>query len=217
LHCDGVKTLLNCYENTGIFRIKNDTESNSYGTRKTVAKYIVPIEVGDQAVKWTRYPRVHPLKPLTEMDIVDKVKPIFKGNAIISVSSKFKKTLDLSKSKRFSVNTTYVELLKGLLHMHPESVYTPAFENIDLPFLLPSKFAELEQKVEKSSSSTGVGPLTASMIEKIQLQLAGAGLARKYSYNTHLLLTGSTILECKLNSEVFSIQREAIQEQLRRK
>ncbi len=151
------------------------------------------------------------------MDVVDKIKPIFKGNVNMSVSSKFKRTLDISKSKRFSVNKTYVALIKGLLDMHPDSVYTPAFQNLELPFLLPSKYNELKKRAEQGTSSTGVGPVTASMVEKIQLQLTGAGLARKYTYDTHLSLAGSTILERKLNIEVYHIKQEEAKELLQRK
>lgn len=199
-HCNCVRSIMIAMLNSNVFGIEYD-KIMIKEKPKTHIKFVVPLHLANNNVNYTRFPRIYKAPPLDKDSFLDRIKPIFKGEVTISFSDKFRRTLDISQNKRYTINVTFLNLLKKLYNLNNMSIYYKSFEGAVLPFDFDPTIREVVSNARNLEKVSAVDSLTRHIVEQIRMTRAGKGHTTPLSYAQCLLVAGHSSMEIIINSK----------------
>jgi hypothetical protein len=180
------------------------------GGFKTMKKYVVPHAMRDTSVVFTNFPRIYRPDKVDGETFIDKIKPIFKGNAHITFSDRFKDVMNTSQGKRYTINKTYLKLMREIFNLPIYHSARKAIEGLELPFVFESDMIDKKLKINSLRFQTVKNTPQRHVIEKIQMQLAANEASNKIPYEHLMSITGSSIVDITINDHVHSMEREYV-------
>jgi DNA-dependent RNA polymerase len=217
-YCDGVRSILFAIRDCGVFKFDTNTVFLP-GSRKikSIQKFVVPLLSLKNDVPYTNFPRVFKADPIRNETILDRIKPIFKGDAKISFSDKFERTLNFSQDKKFTINVTYLGILKKLFNSENSDFYGTVFNSEDLPFPFDVDVQSAKIRLDRAEDLSVLRTENRYVAEQIQMQLAGIGATCKLSFRQRFFLSGSSVLEMDVRLLVHKLKRDFLEKKLSRK
>jgi hypothetical protein len=204
LHCDGVRTMLGVLEKSGMFKVEIDTKKDDFNTYRTTVKYVLPLNMLNNMIEHTPFPRICKADRITNEIFEDKIKPIFKGDVKVSSSDKFKATLNISKDKKYRINSTFLSLIEGLFQKGQGHGIDDVILGLELPFPAKYHVSELVLDQESLDQMPVSSPMQRHVFDSLKIQFASVEkdstpVAPKLRVKQSLMLSNSSEFETKVN------------------
>ena len=190
VHLDNTKIVVDILENSEFYRYitKEKERNNMSGKYSTNIKYVLFEAPESVNTPITHFPRVYKPKKLSLKDIEHKIKPMIFGYGSVSKSKTLLKTLNISQSKKFKINSTCTKLIEMFLMRDNLSVFTEIgnSNSVKLPVASISGINSQREEVESLESIPVFNKVQRMITSNLRRQFVGEPLV---SFPMDFLLT----------------------------
>jgi hypothetical protein len=175
-HSDNCMNILTFLEKSGIFADVISEKKKVYKQMRKEIQYVLPVKMENLVMRFVDLPNVFPPNKVNDKYLDENLTLSLFGETGITKSKSFKKVLSIVQAKKFSINETYLNVLKELLNnasfLGDLLKKTPNL-NVEFPFLLSTEYAKLIHDLGNYKTFFGNDIAQRYLVDEVSRKLAG--------------------------------------------